>query len=35
MTEFRDWFEPYTPVTEIEQDEFNETLRVERKEEQK
>lgn len=33
MTE-RDWFTPYLPVPEVDEDEFNETLRVERSEEQ-
>lgn len=35
MTEFRDWFEPYTPVTEVEQGEFNHNLIPRREEEQK
>ncbi len=32
MTESRDWFTPYLPVPEtpVEEDEFNETLRVEK-----
>lgn len=31
MTEIRDWFTPYLPVPEpsTEEDQFNETLRVE------
>jgi hypothetical protein len=36
VTEFRDWFEPYTPVVETpqEEDPFNQTLRVQKVEQQ-